>query len=85
MVDFSKYYRSYKYMQDMLGLLHDNYINNKLIEAIVAKYPKISELRYESAMFTGWEQAKADAALEILPQQWETFEELLHEWKAKRL
>ena len=80
-----KLLRSLKYMQDMLGLLHDNYINNKLIEALVAKYPKISELRYESAMFTGWEQAKADAALEILPQQWETFEELLHDWKAKRL
>ena len=80
-----KLLRSLKYMQDMLGLLHDNYINNKLIEALVAKYPKISELRYESAMFAGWEQAKADAALEILPQQWETFEELLHDWKAKCL
>lgn len=77
--------RSLKYLQDMLGLLHDNYINNKLVEAIVAKHPKVSELRYESAMFTGWEQAKADAALEILPQQWDSFAELLRDWKEKNL
>lgn len=80
-----KLLRSLKYLQDMLGLLHDNYINNKLIEAIVAKHPKIKELRYESAMFTGWEQAKADAALEILPQQWESFIALLDTWKEKNL
>ena len=80
-----KLLRSLKYLQDMLGLLHDNYINNKLIEAIVAKHPKIKELRYESAMFTGWEQAKADAALEILPQQWESFVGLLEAWKEKNL
>lgn len=80
-----KLLRSLKYLQDMLGLLHDNYINNKLIEALVAKYPKIKELRYESAMFTGWEQAKADAALELLPQQWESFISLLDDWKEENL
>lgn len=80
-----KLLRSLKYLQDMLGLLHDNYINNKLIEALAAKYPKIKELRYESAMFAGWEQAKADAALELLPQQWESFISLLDEWKEENL
>lgn len=80
-----KLLRSLKYLQDMLGLLHDNYINNKLIESIVAKHPQISGLRYESAMFTGWEQAKADAALNLLPQQWENFINLLDAWQEKNL
>ena len=77
--------RSLKYLQDMLGLLHDDYINNQMVEELVAAHPKVSELRYEGAMFAGWEQAKADAALESLPQQWESFCELLGEWKEENL
>lgn len=77
--------RSLKYLQDMLGLLHDDYINNQMVEQLVAAHPKVSELRYEGAMFAGWEQAKADAALEALPQQWESFCELLTEWKEENL
>ena len=77
--------RSLKYLQDMLGLLHDDYINNQMVEELVAAHPKVSELRYEGAMFAGWEQAKADAALESLPQQWESFCELLSEWKEENL
>ncbi len=77
--------RNLKYLQDMLGLLHDDYINALMIERLVADNPKIPELRYEGAMFTGWERAKSDAALEALPQQWEDFCELLTEWKDKYL
>ena len=51
--------RSLKYLQDMLGLLHDDYINSLLVERLVASHPKIKELRYEAALFSGWEQAKA--------------------------
>ena len=47
--------------------------------------PKTKELRYEAALFSGWEQAKADAALEALPQQWEAFSSQLTEWKNKNL
>ena len=52
---------------------------------LVAAHPKIKELRYEAALFSGWEQAKADAALEALPQQWEAFSSQLTEWKNKNL
>ena len=51
----------------------------------MAANPKIKELRYEAALFSGWEQAKADAALEALPQQWEAFSSQLTEWKNKNL
>ena len=77
--------RSLKYLQDMLGLLHDDYINSLMVEKLVAAHPKIKELRYEAALFSGWEQAKADAALEALPQQWEAFSSQLTEWKNKNL
>ncbi len=77
--------RSLKYLQDMLGLLHDDYINNQMVEQLVAAHPKVSELRYEGAMFAGWEQAKADAAVEALPQQWDNFCELLSAWKEENL
>lgn len=77
--------RSLKYLQDMLGLLHDDYINSLMVERLVASHPKIKELRYEAALFSGWEQAKADAALEALPQQWEAFSSQLTEWKNKNL
>ena len=77
--------RSLKYLQDMLGLLHDDYINTMMVEKLVAANPKIKELRYEAALFSGWEQAKADAALEALPQQWEAFSSQLTEWKNKNL
>ena len=77
--------RSLKYLQDMLGLLHDDYINNQMVEQLVAANKKLAELRCEGAMFAGWEQAKADAALEALPQQWESFCELLTEWKEENL
>ncbi len=57
-----------------------------LLKRLWRNIRKISELRYESAMFTGWEQAKADAALEILPQQWETLQgSFCTIGKAKRL
>ena len=77
--------RSLKYLQDMLGFLHDDYVNNQMVERLIAANKKIPELRYESAMFTGWEQAKADAALEALPQQWDDFCVLLKEWKEENL
>ncbi len=77
--------RSLKYLQDTLGLLHDDYINSLLIRKLLTANPKNSELRYEAALFSGWEQAKADAALENLPAQWEAFSRLLTQWQETNL
>lgn len=32
--------RSLKYLQDMLGLLHDDYINTMMVEKLVAAHPE---------------------------------------------
>lgn len=77
--------RSLKYLQDTLGLLHDDYINSLLVRQLLAANPKNTDLRYEAALFSGWEQAKADAALEALPAQWEAFSELLRQWQEANL
>lgn len=74
--------RSLKYLQDMLGFLHDAYVNGARLDALTQEQP---ELRCEAALLRGWERAKADAALEQLPRQWEEFAGLLRAWEAKIL
>ena len=72
--------RSLKYLQDMLGLLHDDYVNGQYLEQLVAAHPELPELRYEVAMLRGYEQARADGAMEQLTAQWQEFARLLSEW-----
>ena len=62
--------RSLKILQDMLGLLHDDYINDMLIGEIMQQYPEDAILQYEGAIFCGWERAKAEATLASLPELW---------------
>lgn len=73
--------RSLKYLQDALGVLHDDYVNGQLLEQLVQEHSEVEELRYEAAMLSGWEQARADVAMEQLPNQWEEFCILLEEWQ----
>lgn len=73
--------RSLKYLQDMLGILHDDYVNERYMENLAANHQEIPELRYEIALLRGWEQAKADAAMEQLAAQWEEFSRLLAAWQ----
>ena len=72
--------RGLKYLQDMLGLLHDDYVNGQYLEQLVGAHPELPELRYEVAMLRGYEQAKADVAMEQLATQWQEFSGLLREW-----
>lgn len=76
----SQLLRSLKYLQDLLGVVHDDYVNVQYLVQLVAAYPELPELRYEVALLRGYEQAKADAALEQLAGQWQEFERLLGEW-----
>ena len=77
--------RSLKSLQDMLGFLHDNYINDMLIGEIMRQYPEDAALQYEGAMFCGWERAKAEAALASLPELWDDFLKQLGEWQDEHL
>ena len=76
----SQLLRSLKYLQDLLGVVHDDYVNEQYLVQLVAAYPELPELRYEVALLRGYEQAKADGALEQLSAQWQEFERLLGEW-----
>lgn len=77
--------RSLKHLQDVLGLLHDDYVNSNLLQTIQEKYPQFPQLQCETALFRGWEQAKVDAALENLPSQCEDFFIILREWHTEYL
>lgn len=77
--------RSLKALQDSLGLLHDDYINDRMVERILAQQPDNELLQYEGAVFSGWEQGKADAAMEGLSCQWEYFTKQLQQWAKDNL
>lgn len=71
--------RKLKRLQDVLGFLHDEYVNGQLVKEIVAGGDE--ELRYEAALFTGWEGAKIQEASRLLPDLWEDFCEELEIWQ----
>ena len=77
--------RCMKSLQDMLGFLHDDYVNDMLISEILKQYPEDAALQYEGAMFCGWERAKAEAALASLPELWDSFTAQLGEWQEEHL
>ena len=77
--------RSLKTLQDTLGLLHDDYINDMLIGEIMQQYHDDAVLQYEGAMFCGWERAKAEALLASLPGLWDNFTAQLSEWQKEHL
>ncbi len=66
-------------------MLHDNYVNDCLIGQIVAGHSDNAELRYESAMFCGWDSARSEAALTNLPELWESFCSCLQQWQEEYL
>ena len=77
--------RIMKSLQDMLGLIHDDYVNALLIEHILSQHQEDETLKYQCAMFCGWERAKAEEALTTLPSLWENFRRQLADWQKETL
>lgn len=50
--------RRLKYLQDTLGCLHDNYINQLRLKNILRAHPEIPNLRSEVSLLSRWEQEK---------------------------
>lgn len=71
--------RKLKRLQDMLGFLHDDYVNSQLAETIIVDGN--DALHYEAAVFTGWESAKVEASINMLENLWEDFCDELKAWK----
>lgn len=76
--------RRLKRLQDMLGFLHDDFINAKLVQCFLEDAGNV-QMRYEAGLFAGWERAKAEAAVEMLPQLWEDFCGALNAWRKANL
>ena len=76
--------RRLKRLQDMLGFLHDDFINARLVQCFLEDAANV-QLRYEAGLFAGWERAKAEAAVEMLPQLWEDFCGALNAWRKENL
>ena len=71
--------RKLKKLQDILGFLHDEFINNEIISKIAAT--NTETLQCEMALFKGWESAKVEEAATALPDLWEDFCEELEIWE----
>lgn len=76
--------RQLKRLQDMLGFLHDDFINAKMAQSFFAEQKNL-QLRYEVGLFVGWERAKAEAAIENLPQLWGDFCRTLRHWRKEKI
>lgn len=77
--------RALKNLQDSLGLLHDDFVEEELLNEILEYYPGNKELHYEAALFKGWDKGKAFSALENFPAMWDGFCALLRSWQANNL
>ncbi len=77
--------RSLKSLQDILGLLHDNYVNDRLTELLMLQYREDEALLYDGAMLRGWEKARTEAALPELPEHWKNFCRQLADWREENL
>ena len=71
--------RKLKKLQDTLGFLHDEFINNEIISKIAVNSSE--NLQCEIALFKGWESAKVEEATTTLPDLWEDFCEELEIWQ----
>ena len=71
--------RKLKKLQDVLGFLHDEFINNQMVSKIADT--ETENLQCEVALFKGWDSAKVEAAATVLPDLWEDFCEELEIWQ----
>ncbi len=71
--------RKLKKLQDILGFLHDEFINNQMVSKMAAT--SRGDLQCEMALFKGWESAKVEEATVALPDLWEDFCEELEIWQ----
>ena len=77
--DNNKVMRSIKRLQDALGVLHDNYINEEIAREIVKKQANHS-LIYQAGIFVGNERAQALRVRKLLPDLFDKFASDWHKW-----
>lgn len=75
--------RRLKRLQDMLGFLHDDYINAAWAKLVLQQHAEDQALKLRAAEFLGWERAKAEASLSLVPELWADFLQELDSWQKK--
>ncbi|MCH4157516.1 MAG: CHAD domain-containing protein [Acidaminococcaceae bacterium] len=69
----SKLLRKLKKLQDLLGFLHDDYINARWGAKVAGRYPKDKILLADLSSFASWNQGKTESILLVLPDLWTDF------------
>lgn len=70
--------RQLKRLQDLLGIMHDDYVNGQLVKRLKGGDKKQRE---EAILFSGWESAKIESTKVTLEVLWQEFGLNLKEWK----
>ncbi len=68
-----------------MGLLHDAYVNGRLVDDILIGRKWNETLRCEGAMLYGWERARTEKVTETLPYLWENLHKQLSNWREDNL
>lgn len=71
--------RQLKQVQDVLGLLHDGYVNGVWAKGVLLRYPDETLLADQVHDFLTWQNARSEAALAIVPGTWKHFQKELGE------
>ncbi len=70
-------HRQLKQLQDVLGLLHDDYVNAVWVRGIAAKQPEDAALQEEVRSFISWQGARSEASLVLVQDLWKQFLQML--------
>ena len=71
--------RQLKQLQDVLGLLHDDYVNAVWARGIALQHPDEAEIQQEIQAFLNWQSARSESYLALVPAMWENFVQALKE------
>ena len=71
--------RQLKQLQDVLGLLHDDYINAYWARGIALQHPGEDELQKQIQSFLSWQSARSESLLAVVSEMWEHFLQMLKE------
>ena len=71
--------RQLKQLQDVLGLLHDDYVNAYWAKGIALQHPGEDELQKQILSFLNWQSARSESLLAVVSEMWEHFLQMLKE------
>ena len=71
--------RQLKQLQDVLGLLHDDYVNAYWARGIALQHPGEEELQKQIHSFLSWQSARSESLLSVVSEMWEHFVQMLTE------